>query len=63
MADITKCNQETCELKDTCYRWIATPNRFWQSYFYFDPRTRKEATGSEEYCPVYWDINERNNNA
>jgi hypothetical protein len=58
MADIAMCKQQDCEKKDTCYRYIATPNKHYQSYLWFDPRNRKD---SEEYCPVYWDIEERNN--
>lgn len=32
MADITKCNNEECKLKEKCYRYLAESSRF-QSYF------------------------------
>lgn len=31
------CNGEECEAKNTCYRFTAKPNEFWQSYFTFTP--------------------------
>lgn len=35
MPDITMCRNESCELKEKCYRWTATPSR-WQSYAKFE---------------------------
>ena len=32
MADITMCNGEGCEAKETCYRYTAKPSKY-QSYF------------------------------
>ena len=32
MADITMCSGTNCPLKETCYRYKATPSS-WQSYF------------------------------
>lgn len=32
MADITKCTNETCLSKSTCYRFTAKDHEFWQSY-------------------------------
>lgn len=31
MADITKCTNSECELKEHCYRWTAKSNEYWQS--------------------------------
>lgn len=33
MADITMCNGDECNVKNSCYRYTATPNPFRQSYF------------------------------
>jgi hypothetical protein len=33
MADITMCTGEGCPIKLDCYRHIAFPNQYWQSYF------------------------------
>ena len=31
MPDITMCQPKECAVKDTCYRYVATPSN-WQSY-------------------------------
>ena len=33
MPDITMCTGIDCNKKDKCYRFLATPNEQWQSYF------------------------------
>ena len=33
MPDITMCEEKGCKLKETCYRFKATPNEPEQSYF------------------------------
>ena len=33
MPDIAKCEGTGCPLKETCYRFTATPSEFRQSYF------------------------------
>ena len=33
MPDISMCKGKTCPLKESCYRYTATPNEFRQSYF------------------------------
>ncbi len=38
MADITKCNDKKCKLKQECYRFTAKDNEFRQSYFIKSPR-------------------------
>ncbi len=45
MADIAKCSEESCELKETCYRYTSEANIPYQ--WYFCP----EATGEE--CEYY----------
>ena len=49
MADISKCNGDGCTLKESCYRFTAEANSFWQSYGVFnqDLETMK--------CEHYWD--------
>ncbi len=36
MPDIAMCKNETCPLKNECYRFIAIPDEHWQSYTLFD---------------------------
>ena len=47
MADITKCRDFFCSLKDTCYRYTATSSDR-QSYFILSPRKKNE-------CEYYWE--------
>ncbi len=37
MPDITCCHGKYCQIKEKCYRYTATPNAFWQSYFLISP--------------------------
>ena len=36
MPDITMCQSKTCPSRTTCYRFLATPSLFGQSYVDFD---------------------------
>jgi len=38
MPDIAMCNDDSCPMKKTCYRFVAVPNEFRQSYFTESPR-------------------------
>lgn len=49
MPDISMCSGLNCPLKETCYRYKATPS-FHQSYFM--PPPLKEDTS----CDYYWKI-------
>jgi len=49
MADISMCKGIGCEAKETCYRYKATPNELWQSYFLKSPI---ENSG----CDYYWNL-------
>jgi len=51
MADISMCSGKGCELKETCYRFKATPNKNRQSFFGASPNS----TPTE--CEYYWKIN------
>ena len=54
MADITKCRDEDCPLKDTCYRHTA-PESCHQSYFTGTPG---EVVDGEFKCDYYWKTKE-----
>jgi len=48
MADISMCASEDCEVKETCYRFKATPNKYSQSYI--KPDIQKGV------CNHYWNL-------
>lgn len=50
MADITKCTGNYCILKETCYRYKATPNEYRQAYFITPPIKNNECNKYWEYC-------------
>ena len=50
MADISMCAGEDCEVKETCYRFKATPSKYRQSYI--KPDIQKEG------CDYYWNYYE-----
>jgi|FreactTroBogLake_1042271.scaffolds.fasta_scaffold00757_15 hypothetical protein len=58
MADITMCKNTECELKDTCYRFLAKANEYWQSYAKFEPVYNIKLHKHE--CEHYWEINNDN---
>ena len=43
--DIAMCKGEGCERKDTCFRYLATPNEYRQSYVVANPKD----------CDHYWE--------
>ena len=49
MADITMCEGKGCEIKDTCYRYKAKPNKHRQSYFMEPPI-------KDSVCEYYWNF-------
>ena len=53
MADITKCSDEECPMKETCYRYTAKANEYRQSYFTNSPKVKK-LTGYD--CDYYWKV-------
>ena len=54
--DITMCDGKDCELKETCYRYTATPSNYRQSYF-------TEAPIENGECEYYYpDAKERAKN-
>ena len=55
MPDITLCSNETCPINYKCYRFLAEPNKHWQSYSYFIP----EDGVCKDFLPVkYHQLNE-----
>lgn len=49
MPDIAMCHGEDCPSKQTCYRFLATPSEYRQSYFYPTPEV------VDGKCIEYWD--------
>ena len=39
MPDIAMCLNSECPLKEKCYRFTATPDKYWQAYSDFEPYT------------------------
>lgn len=56
MADITMCKGQMCHLKESCYRYKATPNEYMQYYFTFAPISM--LTGK---CKDYWEVENGSN--
>lgn len=50
MPDITMCPGNSCPRKQECYRFTATPNEHYQSYFVDCPVDKNE-DGS---CTMFW---------
>jgi hypothetical protein len=50
MSDITMCLGTDCPYKETCYRYTAKPNEYYQSYF-------TEAPIKDGKCDMYWGDN------
>lgn len=57
MADITMCNGGNCPNKLTCYRFTATPNPYWQSYFVGYPDNKIDDNKVD--CAMYWPNDEK----
>lgn len=56
MADITMCVGTDCPLRETCYRYTATPNEHWQSFTDFTPKLETVLSWSDDtraYCPEH----------
>jgi hypothetical protein len=52
MPDIAMCWGENCPIKETCYRFTATPSKWMQSYFVDAPI--KEGNTCEYFMEI-WD--------
>jgi hypothetical protein len=56
MADISKCKGTNCPLADTCWRYKAPGNEYYQSYFTEVPYDHKS-----HGCDHYWQMHEVKN--
>ena len=53
MPDISMCNGVDCLVKDKCYRHIAKPSEYWQSFFpFYQSDTFKPETGCGDFIEV-----------
>ncbi len=52
MPDIAMCKGTDCPLKNECYRFLATPSEYRQSYFVTPPI-------EDEKCIEFWNARER----
>lgn len=52
MPDISMCKGGDCPLKETCYRYKATPDQYLQSYF-------GEVPYESDGCKYYWPIEKK----
>lgn len=52
MPDITMCFGDNCPIKETCYRFTATPSKWRQSYFVETPI--KDDNTCEHFMKI-WD--------
>jgi hypothetical protein len=52
MPDISMCENEDCPLKYSCYRYMAEPSEWWQSYADFKPDEKGEC---KDHLPVIID--------
>lgn len=59
MPDISMCKNETCPLKETCYRFMASPSKYGQSYSNFTPKTSLDG---KTKCEYHWEIQSLNKN-
>lgn len=48
--DIAMCSGQECPKKDTCFRYLAKPSEFRQSYFLGIP-LKQDGT-----CEHYWEV-------
>ena len=58
MPDITMCSGDRCPLKYTCYRFLAEPNQYRQSFFY-SPPFEATSDNTEFTCKYYWKEEDR----
>jgi hypothetical protein len=50
MPDISMCSGDKCPLKENCYRFLAEPSEFRQSYFMTPPYNHQT-----KECEYFWD--------
>ena len=52
MPDISMCMGNKCPIRETCYRYTATPSGKWQSYF-------GESAWDGAACEYFWNNKEK----
>jgi len=55
MPDISMCQNETCPLRDKCFRFMATPSRY-QSYSMFEWEHLDHELGKVIHCNDFFKI-------
>ena len=53
MADISKCTGIGCTMKETCYRFKAKADEYYQAYFSEPPHDGMDEDGNTK-CEYYW---------
>jgi hypothetical protein len=53
MPDISKCTNENCPLKTTCYRYTCKPDRWGQAYTEFEFKVDTAAFEYSVSCDYY----------
>ena len=56
MADISMCANETCPLREKCYRFMVTPEGKYQCYADFEWEHLDHEHGKEVYCKDFWPL-------
>lgn len=56
MPDISMCKNESCPLRGSCYRFMAEPNSWRQSYAGFTFSYVDENGAAIVKCPDFWPI-------
>jgi hypothetical protein len=51
MPDISMCKGVDCKIRDKCYRYLAVPSEYVQSYFVESPYDPKKKT-----CRYFWEV-------
>jgi hypothetical protein len=51
MSDKTKCTNDKCPIKHTCYRWTAPADPLWQAYQRFEPFHNGDYYTCKHYIP------------
>lgn len=49
MPDITMCTNDECPLRESCYRYMAKPSEYMQSYAVFEWKAGKKGKVDCEY--------------
>ena len=56
MNDITMCQNENCERKLECYRYMAVPDDYWQSFSQYEYICYKDENNKENNYKYFYYI-------